>query len=344
MMGANGTGQNTQPGTGGATTMGSGGSHAGTGGAMAPSATSGGGSGAAGNSPADGGTTDGMMPPGMSTEPKLPEAKGDCPDLSSGFVTINGSSVQTWTGMKQEKKAPLVIYWHVTGGSSGEMTTFGLNQDAVDEITGEGGVIAAPNNSTGMGNDTGNGVWYTGDFDVADQIVACAMQQYNIDPHQIYTAGGSAGALQAGIMVYQRSSYLAASLPNSGGYTIGGNMLQDPTHVPAVMTEHGAAGVDVVIVDFSVQSMVLDVDVAMKGGFAIDCNHGGGHVGAPPDLKAAGWQFLKDHPFGVKPEPYANGLPSTFPSYCTVVKATDMAPDGCCKNFGQPTMNGTGGM
>src|SRR6185369_9748104 len=118
MMGANGTGQNTQPGTGGATTMGSGGSHAGTGGAMAPSATSGGGSGAAGNSPADGGTTDGMMPPGMSTEPKLPEAKGDCPDLSSGFVTINGSSVQTWTGMKQEKKAPLVIYWHVTGGSS----------------------------------------------------------------------------------------------------------------------------------------------------------------------------------------------------------------------------------
>jgi hypothetical protein len=136
-------------------------------------------------------------------------------------------------------------------------------------------------------------------------------------------------------MVYQRSSYLAASLPNSGGYTIGGNMLQDPTHVPAVMTEHGAPGADVVIVDFSVQSMVLDVDVAMKGGFAIDCNHGGGHVGAPVDLKAAGWQFLKDHPFGVSPEPYASGLPSTFPPYCTVIKATDMAPDGCCKGLGQ---------
>jgi hypothetical protein len=119
-------------------------------------------------------------------------------------------------------------------------------------------------------------------------------------------------------------------------------MLQDPTHVPAVMTEHGAPGADVVIVDFSVQSMVLDVDVAMKGGFAMDCNHGGGHVGSPPDLKAAGWQFLKDHPFGVSPEPYANGLPSMFPSYCTIVKATDMAPDGCCKNFGQPAA-GTGG-
>ncbi len=333
-MGPPGAGPVAQAGAGGSTVQGLAGSPSGSGGSSAAPDNSGtaGASGAAAAS--DGGAQEAMPTPAI--EPKLPEAKGDCPDLSTGFVNILGSNVQTWTGMRQEdKKAPLVIYWHVTGGNSAEMTTFGLNPDAVQEITDAGGVIAAPNNSTGMGSDTGNGVWYTGDFDVADQIVACAMKQFNIDPKRIYTVGGSAGALQAGIMVYKRSSYLAASLPNSGGYTIGGNMLEDPTHVPAVMTEHGAAGVDMVIVDFSVQSMVLDVDVAMKGGFAIDCNHGLGHVSAPTDLKAAGWQFLKDHPFGVSPEPYASGLPSTFPTYCTIIKATDTAPDGCCKSFMQ---------
>jgi hypothetical protein len=34
----------------------------------------------------------------------------------------------------------------------------------------------------------------------------------------------------------------------------------------------------------------------------------------------AQWQFCKDHPFGVTPDPYAGGLPSSFPSYCTVIK------------------------
>jgi hypothetical protein len=153
--------------------------------------------------------------------------------------------------------------------------------------------------------------------------VACAFQQYNLDPHRIYTAGGSAGALQAGAMVYQRSNYIAASLPNSGGYATGGRIFQNPNHIPAIMTMHGAKGVDVVIVDFSQQSLFLDGDVAKHGGLAIDCDHGGGHVGAPDTLKLAGWQFFKDHPFGVSPEPYANGLPASFPKYCKIITPAD---------------------
>lgn len=276
-----------------------------------------------------------------AAEPKLPMAPEPCPKLATGTVTIQGTSVQLWVGQKQDgKHGPVLIYWHYTGGNSSEALTWST---AMSEIMAEGGIIASGNQSTGKGQDTGNGVWYTDDFKIADEVVACAKDQLDIDPKRIYTAGGSAGALQAGIMVYKRSSYLAASVPNSGGYTIGGNDLEDPTHVPAVMTLHGAKGVDVVIVDFSEQSLVLDVDVVKKGGFAIDCNHGGGHVGAPANLIDAGWQFMKDHPFGVSPEPYANGLPMTFPSYCKIIKATDMAPDGCCKNIGQNGSAGAGG-
>ncbi len=57
-----------------------------------------------------------------------------------------------------------------------------------------------------------------------------------------------------------------------------------------------------------------------KGGFAIDCDHGGGHEGPPAPLRAASWEFLQMHPFGANPEPYASGLPASFPSYCQIIK------------------------
>jgi hypothetical protein len=96
-------------------------------------------------------------------------------------------------------------------------------------------------------------------------------------------------------------------------------ILQDPSHVPAAMTMHGAPGVDKVVIEFTDSSLREDIDIAKKGGFAVDCNHGGGHVAAPADLKAAGWDFLKKHPFGFGVSPYANGLPTTYPKYCMIV-------------------------
>jgi hypothetical protein len=263
-------------------------------------------------------------PPTAAVEPILPQVNGACPTLTTGMVTVSGITVQVWAGTKSNTPAPMVVYWHVTGGVSSEAVGgIGMPASVAQEITGEGGIIVSPQNSTMMGMNTGNDVWYTGDFIIADQLVACAFQQYNLDPHRIYSEGGSAGALQAGAMLFQRSNYIASVLPNSGGYTIGGMDLQNPKHVPDIMTMHGAKGVDVVIVDFSQQSLYEDGQVAKLGGFAVDCNTGLGHVEAPDSLKLNGWQFLKDHPFGVSPEPYANGLPSSFPSTCTIITAAD---------------------
>ena len=75
-----------------------------------------------------------------------------------------------------------------------------------------------------------------------------------------------------------------------------------------------------VVLDFAQVSMDLDKDIVAKGGLAVDCNHGGGHTAAPADLRSAAWVFMKDHPYGVTPDPYAGGLPSGFPSYCQIVK------------------------
>jgi hypothetical protein len=121
-------------------------------------------------------------------------------------------------------------------------------------------------------------------------------------------------------MLFARSNYIAAAMPNSGGEVIAGEYPLEGKHVPSLITTHGAPGSDVVVIDFSKTSATEDMDVVSKGGFAVDCNHGGGHCGAPaPDI-AAQWAFCKAHPFGVSPDPYASGLPSSFPSYCTIIK------------------------
>jgi poly(3-hydroxybutyrate) depolymerase len=249
-------------------------------------------------------------------EPTIPAAPASCPTLATGTIQVKGQNVQMWVGTKQaDKKGAVMFYWHGTGSNSGEASG-GLGS-ALQEIVAEGGVVASFTTSTKTGQNTGNNVWYTGDFEMADIILACAIQQLNIDTHRVYSAGCSAGGLQAGAMAFGRSGYLAAIMPNSGGSLV--TTLQDPNHMPAVIAAHGKATVDVVFgFDFANSSNSLCMNVTNKGGFAVDCDHGGNHCVSPSPLKAAQWEFLKAHPFGVTPLPYENGLPAGFPSYCVI--------------------------
>lgn len=258
--------------------------------------------------------------------PRIPAKPSQCPSIKTGNVTVLGQSVQLWVGAKQAgKKGPVMFYWHGTGSNSGEATS--MLGDARQAILNEGGVIASFTTTTKKGTNTGNNVWYTGDFEMADQLLACAIEQQDVDPRRVYTAGCSAGGLQASAMVYQRSSYLAAAAPNSGGIIQGlgfGAMpplygLENPKRVPAVIPTHGAAGKDVVGIDFSTTTAAFVKDIAAKGGFAVQCDHGGGHCASPPAVKTAQWQFLLAHPFGVAPEPYASGLPGSFPTFCKII-------------------------
>lgn len=283
------------------------------GGASAGGASSSGASSsAAGTAPSSAG---GLSSAGGGSEPALPAAPASCPTIADGTITVLEREVQIWTG-PPGVKGPLVFYWHGTGGESTE-AQWGLS-GVLDEIQATGGVVASFATTTAQGTNTGNRVWYTGDFEMADVILACAVQQGLVDARQVFTAGCSAGGLQAGAMVYGRSSYLAAAMPNSGGI-IGTPELQDPAHVPAVITTHGGAQ-DFVIISFASSSARLDQDIASQGGFVVNCDHGGDHCMSPPEVIAAQWQFMKAHPFGVSPGPYEAGLPATFPSICQIVE------------------------
>jgi hypothetical protein len=219
---------------------------------------------------------------------------------------------------------PWFLYWHATGSSSIEASSF-FGQAQIDAITALGGMVASFTNTLGTGTNTGNDVWFTDDFNTADEVVACAIANLHIDTRHIYTAGGSAGALQATWMAYARSGYIAVAAPISGGLTGTGttwldpiNMPQDPSNVPSAIVSHGAPGADVVIIDFANASAAYEADIKKKGGFSVDCNNSGGHVGTAGIVGPAMWEFMKDHPFKVSPDPYASGLPSDFPKFCNI--------------------------
>jgi hypothetical protein len=246
----------------------------------------------------------------------IPAAVGACPTIqtTAGVVDMLGLRLQLWVGEKRpDVKGPVLFFWHGTGDDAAQAETFMHTQ--IDEIVSEGGMVVSFETSLGTGTFSGPLVWYSDDYGVADTLLACANQQLNIDKRRIYSAGCSAGGLQTGGMAFARSSYIASAMTISGGH--GGDFpLQDPAHVPAVTTGEGREGADIAVIDFTAASKALATEIVNAGGFAVDCVHPNAHCGSPQDLIAAQWRFLKDHPFGTTKDPYAGGLPASFPTFC----------------------------
>jgi poly(3-hydroxybutyrate) depolymerase len=232
-----------------------------------------------------------------------------------------GLTTEIVAGDPTDTKGPLLFTWHGTGGT-GRQALLQLPQSVQRDIVARGGIVIAPsdNGQVRAGTDVTFvlGVWYDGaDLAFADQIVACAVQNHNIDPRQIYVTGCSAGGLMAGVMSLERSNYVAAAAPNSGGITSPTFAIEDRTRLPAIMTMHGGAS-DNVIVNFGDTSHQLAAVLGPLGSFIVECNHNSGHCGAPASLHERAWDFMLAHPFGTQPSPYTTGLPNDFPTFCAI--------------------------
>jgi predicted esterase len=250
-------------------------------------------------------------------DPVIPAVTAECPPFMNSTVTFMGvSGIQIVAGPKASSpSAPMVFYWHGTGSFAAE---FGSMAAAVQQgVVQEGGVLVSFASSSGMGDSSCSGtfIFSLGDMDIADQFLACAVKNHNIDPRRVFTTGCSAGGLFSACMASRRSNYVAASAPNSGGWAI--PQTWQNMHTPALMTIHGAPGADVVIIDFSQSSATADMAFKQRGGFVINCNHGGGHCGGA-GLAGDIWKFFKAHPFGVSPAPWMGGLPAGFSSQCKI--------------------------
>jgi hypothetical protein len=169
------------------------------------------------------GRGDGAMPDARATAdaatlpppPRIPVIDAECPLLATGSVNVLGKEVRVWVGEPRDDVAgAILMYWHASGPEPDEASR-ALGQN-IDRVTAEGGIVAAFTETLGTGELTSPN-WYTGDFAMADVLVACAVEQLHIDTRRIYTSGCSAGGLQVGMMVYARASYLAAAIAMSGG-------------------------------------------------------------------------------------------------------------------------------
>jgi acetyl esterase/lipase len=256
-------------------------------------------------------------PAAGDVQPTIPAITGDCPAFQTGTITFMGlRGIQLVAGSRPAAPtAPMVCYWHGTGSTSGE---FSRLADAVRSgVEAKGGILVSFQGTTGGDALSGTSVFGRGDLQLVDQLVACAVRDHNIDPRRIFTTGCSAGGLFATNLAVLRSEYIAAAAPNSGGMTFPQQFESDYT--PALMTVHGEPGRDVVVVDFSNTSATADRSFSGRGGFVIDCNHGGGHCGGA-GLAGEIWEFFEAHPYGVEPapSPWASGLPSGFSSACRI--------------------------
>ncbi|HTB76265.1 MAG TPA: hypothetical protein VK762_23620 [Polyangiaceae bacterium] len=249
---------------------------------------------------------------------------GNTVSFSAGGGTIQA---QVWAG-SPTGGGPIIIYWNGTASSPGAEIPLAFN---VSAVTAAGGLIVGfvSGSRTGStGADTGGDLyWYSTDVPFADQAVACAIAQYKIDPRRIHVAGYSAGALQTVYMWGARSGYVASVISYSGGYIAinapqtGDAPFENSGNIAPAIAAHGAVGSDNLVVDFANASTTWEGMIKSAGGFSIDCNDGGNHTDfftkRAPGLEPVAWQFFKDHPYGVKPEPYTS-LPSGFPSYCKI--------------------------
>jgi len=258
-----------------------------------------------------------------STPTMLPKPTGTCPTLVDGDVMfapagIEPRSVRLWlSDAAATLDGPLVFYWHGTGSAPAE-ALYGLGASYVAQVVEQGGIIVAPAHDPAAGDFP----WWLvlgsreDDLLLADEVLACAIEQLGVDVTHIHTAGMSAGGLQTSQMNIRRSGYIASAAPYSGGL-ITAPPDQEPSNPLSAMIFHGGQS-DVVLLKFQQTSEMYQAAIEDRGGFAFICDHGMGHSIPQGSAQASVWQFFRDHPYGTKPSPYQDGLPKGSPGYCVL--------------------------
>jgi len=255
----------------------------------------------------------------------IPEPTGTCPAFANGMVTFSPAGIPArqaqiyMSSAAQTLHGPLIFYWYATGSVTAE-AAYSLGA-TIDSIEAAGGIVVAPVADPTAGEFEWfivNGSPKLDDFLVADEIVACAAKNTDIDTSHIHSMGMSAGALQTTAFSFLRSGYLASVATYSGGMPPGFTpTIENPANKFAAFIFDGGSTDDIDGVDFQAASQTYYSTLKGSGHFAAICDHGGGHV-IPTDAAPSVALFFQANGFGVSPSPYVNGLPSSFPGYCTL--------------------------
>lgn len=253
----------------------------------------------------------------------LPTPEGTCPTIEDGVVefclpnmpcrdalVVNASGA---TGA-----GPLALHWHGTYESpDGVLSWDYAAQQVRAMVIAEDGLMVLPYaDAQAVGRPSNPFPWWVvcgdvapsgctndDDFRLADEIVACALEQDLVDPERLTTSGMSAGGIQTSHLV-DRAPYLAGAVSWSGGVRIE-DRPTSPAGDVAVMALHGGptdvycgTGVSTCY-DFVEATEALAVDVETAGNFAFVCDHQSGHAASmgPQGAQFLGLAHASGHPW-----------------------------------------------
>ena len=240
--------------------------------------------------------------------PVLPTPYWDCSEFENnvdntvryGWFYWRDARIFLDPDKARRMQGPLVYFWHGSN-ENWEQIYRVLGQSVIDEVVSQGGIVVAPHAGAPsalpwyMLNPSTAGL--ANDFYVADQIVACAEQLYDIDETRIYSMGFSAGGLQSAAMARMRSNYIAAIASYSGGqlpwYSLFFSQASDNYYKAYI--SYGDEEKDTVpLIRFADTSENLVSYLEWRGFHEVRvCQHYGGHV-MPYKIRRQGWNFIKD--------------------------------------------------
>ena len=256
--------------------------------------------------------------PGDSSWDDVPVySGGECPLFRSGnndgFMSAGSARTFRLVLPPNPEGAPVVFAWHWLGGSASQILSYMNFEDLAER---ENVIVVAPE------SDGSPYEWHLSDAPsnnpdlvLFDDIVSCLYAQFQIDPTRIHATGMSAGGLWATYLTAYRSEILASTAPFSGG--VNTPQYVSPARALPVMLTWGGPSDTYGAFSFHTASQDFSASLRNDGSFVVECMHAGGHT-IPASAAEFSWQFFKDHPLGVNPLPYIDGLPSALPSYCSV--------------------------
>jgi predicted esterase len=211
---------------------------------------------------------------------------------------------------------PVVFAFHGYGGSPASMLD--ADSDLRPYADERGVILVAP-----LGIETGGytlwdvfgGEATNKDLAFFDDLLTCVSESFTVDPARVHATGMSFGGLMTGALLAHRSSVLASAAPLSGGIltTFPAQGLGGP---PALVVWGGESDISQ-DQDFDLLAQAMIGTLQGNDQFVVACDHGLGH-----ELSSDFWpwvmDFFGDHPLGIDAEPYAAGLPPSFPAYCVV--------------------------
>jgi poly(3-hydroxybutyrate) depolymerase len=239
----------------------------------------------------------------------------DCPSLTAGrnreFPSGDDTREFILELPSDPNGAPVVFAWHWLGGSADRIlgySTIGAFAEKYNAI-----VVAPESRGLTYEWDTFEEDDHSPDLVLFDDLLSCLWQQYEVDLDRVYATGMSAGGMWTVTLTHQRSEWLAASAPLSGGAT---SMSWNPEEAIPVLLTWG--GVTDLYGSFSFHdsSLALSEQLTKNEQFVAHCVHSEGHT-LPPGDEDYLWTFFESHPKGVNPEPWAEALPSSLPSFCS---------------------------